>query len=803
MIIEQTLERGRPVVHHWFRDEHGQKTYRKYSDMLPYFYVPSEDKGVPDAAIVQEQEGYQSIYGDNVRKIIVKTPQDAGRLKANYNKTFECDIRFHYRYLIDHELEFGSKPKCLYLDAEIDFTPGKFPDPYRTEEQIVCITTYNDITQSFTTFFLEGKETRQMRAWHNRVTGREEKWLLAGFETERRLLAMFAKHVAFTDCDVITGWNTDSFDLPYIVNRMRKVGVDAGRLSPLGVAYARPASFDRRTMRIREEPPIIKGRILFDLLKFYRKMNSSELEANDLDTVGERELEVSKVKYTGKLSSLYRQNPEKLIEYNVGDVELCVEIDRKVRIIDTFWELSRLVRCRMEQTESESQMIDMYQLWYNKQNGGRVLPTKTASVAQTFEGATVIEPQTGVYDNVFVLDLEKIYPSIILSCNISPETIVLDKQKQGDFVVLPNGIRFSKQEAFSPGVLKRLFEVEAHFKQQMRKYKIGTSEYERERKRAQFTKDIRNSYYGVLAYEGSRCYVPEAGACITLMGREILEWCVQKAKEKGYQIVSGDTDSIMVLDKSQNAEESVREAHSLKDFINASFDEFAARYNIAKHYFRIDYKQTYAPLLIAKKKHYAGYVRHIKDRVEKDFLEVRGFEPRRSDNNDFTKSFMLQMFEMILQRKPVVEINRFVLDSLRRVRELPPENIALRVAFRKDISDYKIDNCYTLGAEFSRQRLGIPIGRGSKLFFVFCKSFPAVLQGKGAVRIRGVCFEAAEQLAKVPEAQIDYDYMMKRLVLYKARNVYESLGWSLSGLGFLFKPRQRVFDISQKTLEGY
>ena len=803
MIIEQTIERGKPVVYHWYRDANGAKIQKRYDSMLPYFYVPEEDKGMQDPAIVREETGFTSIFGDKVRKITVRTPQDAGRLRANYNKTFECDIRFHYRYMIDNDIEFGSKPKVMFLDVEIDFTPGKFPDPYKTEEQIVCITTYNEITGSYTTFFNASKEYREMRVWKNRVTGKEQKWLLAGFESEKRLLANFAKHVSFIDCDVITGWNTNNFDLPYIINRMRKLGLDPGKISPLGSVYAKPPRLSLRTHRYENEPPVIKGRILFDLLPFYRKMNSSEMEANDLDTVGERELGVAKVKYTGKLSSLYRENPEKLIEYNVGDVELTLEIDRKVKVIETFWELSRFVRCRMEQTDSESQMIDMYQLWYNKQHGGKVLPTKTPSEAKRFQGATVIEPIAGVYDNCFVLDLEKLYPSIILSVNISPETIILDKDKQGDYVVLSNGIRFSKQEAFSPGVLKRLFEVENHFKQEMKKYSMNTSEYERARKTAQFTKDIRNSFYGVLAYEGARCYVPEAGACITLMGREILEWIVAKAKEKDYKIITGDTDSLMLLAKSSDINNIVMEAQNLRDYINSSFDEFAAKYNISKHYFKIEYKQTYAPFLIAVKKHYAGYVRHINGRVERDFLEVRGFEPRRSDNNAFTKKFMLDLFDLILQRKSISEINSFVLDSMKQVMTLPLEQLGLRVAYKKDISDYKLANCYTLGAEYSRQVLGIPVGRGTKCYYVFVKKFYSDLKGRGVVRVSGVCFESPEQIAGAKDVQVDYDYMIKRLVLYKARNIYENLGWSLHGLGFAYKARKRIFDIQQKTLEGY
>src|SRR3990167_9565078 len=261
MIIEQTIERGKPVVYHWYRDANGAKIQKRYDSMLPYFYVPEEDKGMQDPAIVREETGFTSIFGDKVRKITVRTPQDAGRLRANYNKTFECDIRFHYRYMIDNDIEFGSKPKVMFLDVEIDFTPGKFPDPYKTEEQIVCITTYNEITGSYTTFFNASKEYREMRVWKNRVTGKEQKWLLAGFESEKRLLANFAKHVSFIDCYVITGWNTNNFDLPYIINRMRKLGLDPGKISPLGSVYAKPPRLSLRTHRYENEPPVIKGRI--------------------------------------------------------------------------------------------------------------------------------------------------------------------------------------------------------------------------------------------------------------------------------------------------------------------------------------------------------------------------------------------------------------------------------------------------------------------------------------------------------------------------------------------------------------
>ncbi|WP_394338286.1 DNA polymerase domain-containing protein [Halorubrum sp. Hd13] len=193
--------------------------------------------------------------------------------------------------------------------------------------------------------------------------------------------------------------NCEDFDVPYFFDRMEEL--DPGSEYDLSVDR-----FSRigEVWRSGWGGPDIKGRVVFDLLYAYKRTMFTELESYRLDAVGERELGVGKERYTGDIGDLWEQDPERLLEYSIRDVELCVEIDRKQDVI-AFWdEVRTFVGCKIEDAPTPGDTVDMYVL--HKAFGKFALPTKGQQESEEFEGGAVFDPITGVKEMVTVQDLK-------------------------------------------------------------------------------------------------------------------------------------------------------------------------------------------------------------------------------------------------------------------------------------------------------------------------------------------------------------------------------------------------------------
>jgi len=163
------------------------------------------------------------------------------------------------------------------------------------------------------------------------------------FETEAAMLDAFIEYIDDTDPDLLTGWNFEDFDAPYVLDRLEvlddgsQYDLSIDRLSRIGEVW-----------RSGWGGPDIKGRVVFDLLYAYKRTMFTELESYRLDAVGERTRRRQGERYTGDIGDLWEQDPERLLEYSIRDVELCVEIDRKQDVI-AFWdEVRTFVGCKIE-----------------------------------------------------------------------------------------------------------------------------------------------------------------------------------------------------------------------------------------------------------------------------------------------------------------------------------------------------------------------------------------------------------------------------------------------------------------------
>ncbi|MFB6152947.1 MAG: DNA polymerase domain-containing protein [Halodesulfurarchaeum sp.] len=467
--VERSSDTEYPVIHVFGRTEEGVAEHIRVLGVEPYFYVPRT--AVADRALTEEydaivavrehdedDEGFESIRGTPVVKVITRTPRDVGEIRDDFEETFEADVRFPNRFLVDQGVRAGLRvparrlesgtvqvpaeevspadatadPRISTIDIEVDDRRG-FPED--GEEPIVCLTTHDSVRDEYV-------------AWHYTAPGGSAdppegieggeridaaaSVAVRAFDEETAMLEAFLDYIAETNPDILTGWNFEEFDAPYLLDRMEEVGVNPERLSRVEEIW-----------RSGWGGPNIKGRVVFDLLRGYRSMVRTELDSYRLDDVGEAELGVGKERYPGDIGDLWETDPERLLGYNVRDVEICVELDRHQEIIPFYQEVADFVGCKLEDAPTAGDTVDMYVL--HKAHGEFTLPSKgMVEEGEEFEGGAVFEPITGVKEMVSVLDLKSLYPMAMRTINASPETKV-DESFDGPVYEAPNGTRFRKQ----------------------------------------------------------------------------------------------------------------------------------------------------------------------------------------------------------------------------------------------------------------------------------------------------------------------------------------------------------------------
>jgi len=769
-----------PVIHIFGREPEGTAVRLDVTGFKPYFYVPVEQaRGTAhdDRITVQTGVQYTSIRGEPLCRIITRRPTDVRELRDRY-RHFEADIPFATRFMIDAGLTGGvtapataadyhevapavvdAPARVCILDIECEDERG-FPDPQR--DAVICITCHDSFDNNYTTFLLKkpgGAVPDFSRAPEggNPANGcfSPGTHTICTCDEETALFRAFAVYITTRDPDILSGWNFVEFDMPYIMNRMEKLGLSAPDL------LAR--------LKGPTERSALRGRALFDLLTAYKKMHGTLRESYRLDAVAEEEVGERKVRYTGTISDLWKDNPRLLVEYNFKDVELCVKIDTKNSIIGFYREIARYVGCPLDRTLNSSSVIDVYVL--RRAFGRYVLPSKGFANAEEFEGATVFEPSKGVRENVVVLDLKSLYPMAMMTINASPET----KDAQGELRA-PNGIRFKKQpDGLTRSIISDLLRERDEKKALRNKYPFGSPGYVIYDMQQNVLKVIMNTYYGVSGYTRFRLFDREIGSAVTSVGRAIIEHTRKVIEGLGYTVIYGDTDSCMVqLSPDFDREKTIAAARAIEKALNASYQDFAKReLNADVHYFSIKFEKIYARFFQAgKKKRYAGLLvwKEGKDVSETD---VVGFEIRRSDTPQITKIVQQRVMELILSGAGYGEVKAFLSDIIKKYRAgaFSLDEIGIPGGIGKGLDDYATDDAQVRGAKYANQYLHTEFGKGSKPKRIYIKA----VTGKYP-KTDVLCFEYGDQVP--PEFLVDLELMLDKTIRQPISRIIGALGWS-------------------------
>jgi len=504
------------------------------------------------------------------------------------------------------------------------------------------------------------------------------------FNNEIDMLNTFIDFWKDMNADIPTGWNFKQFDAPYIIERMKKLRLDASELSPLRSVWIDKSGFAR-----------IKGKIVFDTWRGFVKTLTHERESNKLDNVSLDLFGIGKVKHNG-IDAMYKHDINKLILYNVQDVFLEYAIGVKEGVFKFFYDVKCFSGCNFEDVLKNSRIVDSYMLFKAKEQQ-IVLPSKrrAENKDKKSKGALVIQaPQKGIQHWITVLDLKSLYPNAMLTLNMGEDTIVYSPEPERIPELIKSPIKdvyFRKDKtSFLAEIIIDLIEYRDSLKTLVKTQKnAGKISESKLTDRIQVVvKFITNSIFGVLGLEVFRLYNRKIFANITATGRIVIQYSIDLLIKLMYIVYYGDTDSVFPLLKSNNTQECLKEAKYLANYLNSKYDIFNEIFNIDKHYFLMKAEKIYKTLFMvrkkdsnrAAKKRYAGHV--VWEDYEKDKLDIKGFD--RSDMSRVGNTLMKKLLRMACYGKPKADMIKHVKKELFKIRNGKYELEEL--AFSKGIS---------------------------------------------------------------------------------------------------------------------
>jgi len=804
----------RPVLHVFGRTSEDEIEHVRVHGFQPYFYAPTgslTEEKLDRAAITGTEDGYTSIRGESLTRIYAKTPRDVGEIRDAFDH-YEADILFPNRFLIDKGITSGlSVPirrsgdgaidvphneveavdasadlRVHTFDIEVDDRSG-FPED--GEEPIICLTSHDSYWDEYIVWHFvapdgEGVSPSSLPE-HDLLD--ESDLEVRTFETEAAMLAAYLDYINETDIDLLTGWNVDDFDAPYLISRLQRLDSAADE----DLDYNRLSRVDE-VWESDWQGPDIKGRVVFDLLYGYKRTQFSELDSYRLDAVAEAELGEGKERYTGDIGNLWETDPARLLEYNLRDVELCIALDRKQEIIAFWREVATFVGCKIEDAPTAGDAVDMYVL--HKANGEFALPSKGRQSGEEFEGGAVFEPITGVREMVAVLDLASLYPMSMTTVNASPETKVDPEQFNGETYVTPNGTEFRKEP---DGIIREMVDellAERQEKKDRRdEHEPGSGSYALYDRQQAAVKVIMNALYGTLGWTRFRLYDREMSAAVTATGRAVIAYTAEVVDDLGHEVIYGDTDSVLLeFGSDVSTEQAIDVAFDLEATVNERYDEFAgAELDATEHRFELEFEKLYRRFFQAgKKKRYAGHVIWKEGRTVDD-IDITGFEYKRSDIAPITKRVQREVIEMIVRGRSTDEVTDYVHDVIEEFQkgDLDFDDIAIPGGIGKRLDDYDTDTAQVRGSKYANLLLGTNFQRGSKpkrLYIekvhpAFFRQFeakhdgidedPLYLEFKRDPDV--ICFEYADQ---VPDAfDVDWEKMLEKTLRRPIARVLEAL----------------------------
>ena len=708
--------------------EDGQRIQRRFK-FSPTLYV-----------ISNKPTNWKTLDGRYAKPIQFDTVGAARDFKDKYKDVEGFEVHGYDRYLYQYissefanEVDYDIKTlKITSLDIEVACENG-FPNVRECAESLLAIT-----VQDFQTRKLKVFATRD---YHN--SRKDVDFIYC--DSEEHLLRSFLAYWQTDFPDVLTGWNCELYDVPYICGRLERLfgEKEMRQMSPWGMVK-------REEMEIKGRTQILYnmfGINVLDYMDLYKKFTYTNQESYRLDHIANVELGQKKLDHSEyeNFKDFYTKDWQKFIDYNIKDVELVTRLEDKMKLIELAIALAYDAKVNLKDVYYQVRMWDT--LIYNFLSARNVVvpPAKRANKDEKYAGAYVKEPIPGKYDWVVSFDLNSLYPHLIMQYNISPETLCESRHPSASverilgnsceidprYATCANGAQYRKDvHGFLPEMMKKIYDERVQSKKLML---IAKQEYEKapstELEKAiskynniQMARKIQlNSAYGAIGNQYFRYYNLINAEAITLSGQVSIRWIENKVNgylnkllntnEKDY-VIASDTDSIYLsLDKlvttvygdQEVSQEKVVNfldkacKEKIEPFIDKSYQELA------------EYSNAYEQKMFMKRENIAArgiwtakkrYILNVWDsegvRYNQPKLKMMGIEAVKSSTPAPCRTAIKDALNIMMSGEQD-ELVKFIDDFRNKFNSLPPEDIAFPRSVN-GLSKFRSDtNVYSKG----------------------------------------------------------------------------------------------------------
>ncbi|HZX19961.1 MAG TPA: DNA-directed DNA polymerase [archaeon] len=751
----------------------GEKEIRVFEDtqFRPYFYIIANDSAntIKELEKADFGEGIKVLKVEkaekegirNALKVFFKNPQDLvkaretiGNISGVIEKR-EYDIPFANRYLIDNKLtpmqgveieeENGAIKKVLTKKIEheirsmaIDletYSPGRFSDPNKDPILMAVLS-----TKHWSKVYTYKKSTLK-----NTVIVKDEKELVEKIIEEMKNFQP----------DLLVTYNGDSFDLPYIKTRCEKLKINFN-IGFGGIRIVKRGLYNSASMKGTQHLDA------FQLVKFMARIGAVSLLKFDLENVSEKLFDKPKEKVKAEdINKLWDAGTiDRVIEYNREDGDVTL------RLAEEFLPLQLQLASMLRQTifdtsrASSSQMVEQLLiiksfeknfLAPNKPSEGE---TKQRTL-QTYEGGFVKEPLPGLHENIAVLDFRSLHPTIMISHNISPETLKCDHAecKVGKNLSPDKDWFCEKKKGFLAGILEEILANRIEIKEKMKSLEKKSHEYKSLNARQHALKILLNSHYGYLGYARARWYSRESARAVTAWSRHYIRDTMRKAEEKGYTALYSDTDScFLLMPKDQGEKEAKEFAKSVNEDLPGAMElEFEGLFKRG--------------IFVTKKEGGAAKKRYALIDFQNN-LKIVGFEYVRRDWSWVAKNTQREVIQNVLEEGKPEKAIIFVRKVINEVKsgKVPKKDLVIMTQLKRKPENYDSIGPHVAAAKKAIER-GKDIDVGSVLGFIVTKNGKSIS-------------DRAELEEYVAEGNYDADYYITHQIIPAVIKIMRELGYS-------------------------
>ena len=678
-----------------------------------------------------KKEEFQTLDGRYVSPIQFGVAREARDFIKKYEGVQGFEVhgyeRFVYQYIrreFPGEVQYSIPQMKIYaLDIEVQCENG-FPDVEAAAEEMLSITVKDMVS-------------KQYYCWAMREFTPPEGVKHKIFWTENEMLQDFITWWSHNTPDILTGWNVNLYDVPYIARRVNRVLGEKWMksLSPWNRANEREVYVQGRKNYAYD----ISGVNILDYLDLYRKFTYSSQESYRLDHIAFIELGQRKVDHSEyeNFKDFYTSDWQKFMEYNIQDVELIDRLEDKMKLLELAITMSYDAKVNFEDVYSQVRMWDT--MIYNYLTDRKVVvpPRKGAKKDEKYAGAYVKEPIPGKYDWVVSFDLNSLYPHLIMQYNISPETLIdarhpsatVDRILEetldidGEYCVCANGAQYRKDiHGFLPEMMQKIYDERTIYKKRMLAAKQNLEHATTPAETASLQKDVSkfnniqmarkiqlNSAYGAIGNQYFRYYNLANAEAITLSGQVSIRWIegkvnsylnkLLKTEDHDY-VIASDTDSIYIcldlLVRSVFPSQDVP-PERIVGFLDSACKERIEPF-IDKSYKELaDYVGAYEQKMFMKRENIANkgiwtakkrYILNVWDsegvRYSEPKMKICGMETARSSTPAYFRDKLLKAYTIIINGT-----NDDVIDFIEKVKQETKKQDYQDIAFPRGCNNLK------------------------------------------------------------------------------------------------------------------